>query len=153
MFDRHDQKLVIFAFMALFVSYCPLFWGYGVGGFRWPMTLSICLRGMTKNLSFLHFWAVFVSCSPQFWVFRVIFKPRTLSTCPLIVFAFMAVFMSYCPLFGVLGDLHGPWHLVHVCEAWPKTHHFCVLGLFSWAIAHCFGFSRWFTRPMTLTKC
>jgi hypothetical protein len=26
----------------------------------------------------------------------------------LIVFAFMAVFVSYCPLFGVLGDLHGP---------------------------------------------
>jgi hypothetical protein len=37
------------------------------GGFTWPMTLSTCLRGMTKNLSFLHFWAIFVSCSPQFW--------------------------------------------------------------------------------------
>jgi hypothetical protein len=24
-----DQKLIIFAFMAIFVSYCPLFWGYG----------------------------------------------------------------------------------------------------------------------------
>jgi hypothetical protein len=23
MFQRHDQKLVIFAFMAIFVSYCP----------------------------------------------------------------------------------------------------------------------------------
>jgi hypothetical protein len=71
----------------------------------------------------------------------------------LVVFAFMAVFVSYCPLFGVLGDLHGPWHLVHVWEAWPKTRHFCILGPFSWAIAHCFGFPRWFTRPMTLTKC
>jgi hypothetical protein len=29
LFDRHDQKLVIFAFMAVFVSYCPLFWGSG----------------------------------------------------------------------------------------------------------------------------
>jgi hypothetical protein len=29
MFDRHDQKLVGFAFMAIFVSYCTLFWGYG----------------------------------------------------------------------------------------------------------------------------
>jgi hypothetical protein len=27
MFERHDQKLVIFAFMAIFVSYCPQFWG------------------------------------------------------------------------------------------------------------------------------
>jgi hypothetical protein len=65
----------------------------------------------------------------------------------------MAVFVSYCPLFGVLGDLHGPWHLVHVWEAWPKTRRFCVLGPFSWAIAHCFGFPRWFTRPMTLSTC
>jgi hypothetical protein len=29
MFDRHDQKLIVFAFMAIFVSYCTLFWGYG----------------------------------------------------------------------------------------------------------------------------
>jgi hypothetical protein len=29
MFERHDQKLIVFAFMAVFVSYCPLFWGYG----------------------------------------------------------------------------------------------------------------------------
>jgi hypothetical protein len=26
MFDRHDQKLIVFVFMAIFVSYCPLFW-------------------------------------------------------------------------------------------------------------------------------
>jgi hypothetical protein len=26
----------------------------------------------------------------------------------LIILAFMAIFVSYCPLFGVLGDLHGP---------------------------------------------
>jgi hypothetical protein len=71
----------------------------------------------------------------------------------LVVFAFMAVFVSYCPLFWCSGDLHGPWHLVHIWEAWPKTHCFCVLGSFSWAIAHCFGFPMWLTRPMTLTKC
>jgi hypothetical protein len=32
MFDRHDQKFIVFAFMAVFVSYCPLFWGYGGEG-------------------------------------------------------------------------------------------------------------------------
>jgi hypothetical protein len=31
MFDRHDQKLIIFAYMAVFMSYCPLFWGNGGG--------------------------------------------------------------------------------------------------------------------------
>jgi hypothetical protein len=51
-----------------------------MGGFTWPMTIRTCLRGMTKNLTFLHFRAVFVSYSPQFWVFGVIFKPMTLST-------------------------------------------------------------------------
>jgi hypothetical protein len=44
------------------------------GGFTWPMTLSTCLRGMTKKLSFLHLRAIFVSYCPQFWVFGVIFK-------------------------------------------------------------------------------
>jgi hypothetical protein len=29
MFDTHDQKLIFLAFMAVFVSYCPLFWGSG----------------------------------------------------------------------------------------------------------------------------
>jgi hypothetical protein len=29
MFDRHDQKFIDFAFMAVFVSYCPQFWGFG----------------------------------------------------------------------------------------------------------------------------
>jgi hypothetical protein len=27
MFERHDQKLVVSAFWAVFVSYCLLFWG------------------------------------------------------------------------------------------------------------------------------
>jgi hypothetical protein len=37
--------------------------------------------------------------------------------------------------------------------AWLKTHHFCVLGPFSWAIAHSFGVPGWFTRTMTLSAC
>jgi hypothetical protein len=28
----------------------------GFWGFTWPMTLSTCLRGMTKNSSYLHWW-------------------------------------------------------------------------------------------------
>jgi hypothetical protein len=30
MFGRHDRILIIFAFMAVFMSYCPQFWGSGV---------------------------------------------------------------------------------------------------------------------------
>jgi hypothetical protein len=29
---------------------------------------------------------------------------------------------------GFQGDLQGPWHSVHVWEAWPKTHRFCIYG-------------------------
>jgi hypothetical protein len=49
---------------------------------------------------------------------------------------------------GFRGDLQGPWHSVHVWEAWPRTHRFCVLGTFSWAIVHNFGFPWWFIRNM-----
>jgi hypothetical protein len=42
---------------------------------------------------------------------------------------------------GFWEDLQGPWHSVHVWEAWRKTHRFCVLGLFSWVIAYSFGVS------------
>jgi hypothetical protein len=64
MFERHDQKLII-----------------------------------------LHFWAVFVSYCPQFWVFGVIFKAHDTwylfdrHDQKLIVFAFMTIFVSYFPLF------------------------------------------------------
>jgi hypothetical protein len=69
---------------------------------------------MTKNMSFLHFLAVFMSYCPQFWVFGVIFKAHDtwyifdMHDQKLVIFAFMVVFVSYCPLFGVLGHLHGP---------------------------------------------
>jgi hypothetical protein len=106
MFERHDQKLFIFVFIDAFVSYCPQFWGFGViykaqdtqyiferrdqklvvfcilGPFSWAiahsfgvpelfirsMTLSTCLRGMTKNSSFLRFRAIFLSYCPLFGV-------------------------------------------------------------------------------------
>jgi hypothetical protein len=60
---------------------------------------------MTKNSSFLHFRAVFVSYCPQFWVFGVIFMARDTwylfdrHDQKLIDFAFMAVFVSDFPLF------------------------------------------------------
>jgi hypothetical protein len=30
MFERHDQKFIVFAFMDVFMSHCPQFWGSGV---------------------------------------------------------------------------------------------------------------------------
>jgi hypothetical protein len=38
------------------------------------MTLSTCLRGMTKKLDVFVFLAIFVSYCPQFWGSGVIYK-------------------------------------------------------------------------------
>jgi hypothetical protein len=72
------QKIIIFAFMTVFVSYWPQFWDSGL--IYKVMTLFICLRGVTKNSSFLHFRAVFMSYCPQFWVPGWFIGSMTLST-------------------------------------------------------------------------
>jgi hypothetical protein len=72
----------------------------------------------------------------------------------LIIFAFLGRFHELLPtVLGFRGDLQGRWHSVHFLEGWPKTHPFCVLGPFSWAIVHSFRVLGWLTRPMTLTTC
>jgi hypothetical protein len=67
------------------------------------------------------------------------------------------VYGHFCELLPIVlefrGDLQGPWHSIHVWEAWEKTHRFSVLGPFLWAIAHSFGVPGWSTRPMTLSTC
>jgi hypothetical protein len=69
----------------------------------------------------------------------------------LVIFGFYGRFRELLPtVLRFRGDLQGPWHSVYVWEAWPKTHRFCVLGMFSWAIAHNFGVPWRFTRNMTV---
>jgi hypothetical protein len=89
--------------------------------FTKAMTLSIVLRGMTKNSSFLRIRAVFV---------------------------------SYCPLFWGSGVIYTKYDIPYILERDDKkTHHFCILWPFSWAIAHSFGVPRWFTRSLTPSIC
>jgi hypothetical protein len=55
----------------------PIAHSFGVPGwFTRPMTLSTCWSGMTKNSSFLHFRAVFMSYCLQFCGFGVIYKDQ-----------------------------------------------------------------------------
>jgi hypothetical protein len=115
----HDQKLIVFAFVAVFVSYCPLFGGSG--GFTWPMTLSTCLRGMTKNSPFLRFRAVFMSYCPLFSVFEVIYKAHDTHEMferydqkPGHFYVFGPFRELLSTVLGFRGDFQGPWHLVHV---------------------------------------
>jgi hypothetical protein len=68
------------------------------------MTLSTCLRGMTKTRCFF-VSGCFMSYCPQSWVSGVIYKAHDTQYMferhdrKLVVFAFMDVFVSYCPLF------------------------------------------------------
>jgi hypothetical protein len=62
-----------------FMRLWPFSWtiaqSFGVSGwFTRSITPSTCLSGMTKNSSFLHFSAIFMSYCPQFWGFGVIYK-------------------------------------------------------------------------------
>jgi hypothetical protein len=109
--------------------------------------LSTCLRGMTKNSSFMHFRAIFMSYSPLFWGFVEIYKEydslyilerNDKRTCHFYMYGYfrelLPTVLEFC------GDLQGPWHLVHVWEAWQKTHCFCMLGPFLWVLPRLLGF-------------
>jgi hypothetical protein len=67
----HDQKLIIFAFMAVFVSYCPLF---GVLGVYMAHDTHEMFERYDQKPVILKFLGRFLSYCPQFWVFGVIFK-------------------------------------------------------------------------------
>src|SRR4051812_23662893 len=57
MFERYDQKLVIWCFMAIFVSYCQQFWG---------SRAIYMFESYDEKLIFLRFVDVFMSYSPWF---------------------------------------------------------------------------------------
>jgi hypothetical protein len=66
----------------------------------------------------------------------------------------LIVFMSYCPQFwgsGVVYKAHDTQYIFERRD--QKTRRVCILGPFSWAIAHSFGVPDWFTRSMTVDTC
>jgi hypothetical protein len=101
------------------------------------MTICTCLRGMTKNPSFLCFGSIFMSYCPQFWISAVIYKAHDTQSMSerhdqkLVVFTFSGRFHELLStILGFRGDFQGPWHLVHVWHAWPKTHFFAFMSIF-----------------------
>jgi hypothetical protein len=110
-FERHDEKLVAFAFMAIFVSYCPQFRGSEVI-YKAHGTEYMFERHDQKLIIFM-FLAVFVSYCPQSWVFMVIYKALTLSTClrgmtKICRFYVVGPFHELLPtVLGLRGDLQG----------------------------------------------
>ena len=133
MFVRHDHNL---RSMDDFISYCPQFWG----------SLAIYMfESYDRKLIFLGFMEVFMSYSPHFWGFRVFYMFSSYDE-KLVFFAFYGHFHELLPtVLGFQGDLH-------VWEVWPKTHRFCVLGLFSWPLAHSFRALGRFTCLRVITK-
>jgi hypothetical protein len=60
----------------------------------------------------------------------------------LVVFMFSGHFRErLSTVLGFRGDFQGPWHLVHVWHAWPKTHFSCVYGRFRELLPTILGFS------------
>jgi hypothetical protein len=78
MFERHDQNLTFLCFRAIFVSYCPLFWG-SVDIYKEYDSLYILERNDKKFIMFA-FMAVFVNYWPQFWGSRAIYKVHDTDT-------------------------------------------------------------------------
>jgi hypothetical protein len=79
MFERHDQKLVVFTFLGHFHELLPTvlgFWGDLQG--PWHTT---CLRGMSQNSSFLCLWPFLWAIAHSFGVPWWFTRPMTLSTC------------------------------------------------------------------------
>jgi hypothetical protein len=91
--------------MAIFVSYCPQFWGSGV--IYKANDTQYMFERHDQNSSFLHFW-------PFHELLHIVL--------------------------GFQGDLQGPWHSVHVWEAWPKTHPCCIYGCFRELLPTILGF-------------
>src|SRR4051812_10128569 len=65
MFERYDQKVIVWHLMVGFMSYCPHFWGsraiYNDHKARYMF------EGMTKNMSFSCFMAIFMSYCQRLW--------------------------------------------------------------------------------------
>src|SRR4051812_48469590 len=155
--------------MAVFMSYCPQFWGsrviymfqsydqklvffafYGHFHELLPHNFGVpgrftCLRVMTKKSSFSCFVDVFVSYCPQFWGSIAINTFETYEQ-NVVIFTFYGFFMSYCRfILGFQGDLH-------VSDLGPKTRLFLHFMDIFMSYCHSFGITGRFTCFGFLTK-
>jgi hypothetical protein len=101
------------------------------------MKLSICLTGMTKNSSFLRVWPFLWAIAHCFGVMGGIYIAHDTQYMferhdqKLVIFTFSGHFRELLStVLGFWGDFQGPWHLVVIWQAWPKTRHFFVYGRF-----------------------
>jgi hypothetical protein len=98
--ERKEKKIIVFAFMAVFVIYCPQFWGSRVI-YKAHDTQYIFERHDQKIVLCLR--AIFVSYCPQFWGSGVIYKAHHTQYIferrdqKLIVFAFLGHFHELLP--------------------------------------------------------
>jgi hypothetical protein len=100
------------------------------------MTLSTFLRGVTKNSSFLHFRAVFMSYCPQFWGSGVIDRVHDTQYMferhdqKLIVFAFQGRFCELLPIILGSVEIYKEYDNLYILESNDKKCRFCVYGRF-----------------------
>jgi hypothetical protein len=101
------------------------------------MTLSTCLTGMTKNSSFLRICPFLWAIAHCFGVMGGIYTAHDTQYMferhdqKIVIFTFSSRFREILStVLGFWGDFQGPWHLVLIWQAWPKTCHFCFYGHF-----------------------
>ena len=86
--------------IVVFMNYCPRVWRSRA--IYDDLNTWYMFEGMTKNSSFSCFMTVFRSYTPQFLRSREIYLFESYDQ-KLVIFTFMAIFMIYCPTFGVPG--------------------------------------------------
>jgi hypothetical protein len=133
-------KLIIFAFYGRFHELLPSYMEI----YKEYDSLYILERN-DKNSLFLHLWPFLWAIAHRVGGSGVIYKAHNILYMferhdrKLIVFVFMAVFVTIGHSFWVPGWFTRPMPLSTFLEVWQKTRCFSILGPFSWDIAHKFG--------------
>jgi hypothetical protein len=104
----------------------------------------------------LHLWPFSWAIAHSFGVPGWFTRPMTLCTCErhdkkCIIFAFMAVFMSYCPQFWCSRLIYKVHDTLYMFERHDKkTHCFCVYGCFHKLLPTVLGFQADLQGPWQL---
>jgi phosphatidylglycerophosphatase A len=69
------ENSLFLCFKAVFVNYCPLFWG-SIEIYKEYYSMYILERNGKKKLIVFAYFAIFVSYCPQFWSSGVIYKAQ-----------------------------------------------------------------------------
>ena len=146
MFDNFNQKIVDSHIMAIFMSYCPQFWGSRVI-YNDPKTRYMSESYDQKLVVFHVLWPFSWAIAHFFGAlggFTAILRPDTCLTVMTknsSFSCFMFIFTNYCPHFLGSWRIYLPQKNPYMfSEIWPGTRRFRVYGHFDELFPTVFGF-------------